>query len=153
MTINYVISYADTDAAGVLHHARYLEIAERGYLAWARQRGFSFQEWSRDHNVTLVVCSVNARYRAAAKFEEEIQVVTRLQAVDRKGLDWKTLIMKDDQVLFSMLTGMACVDGTTKTIISVPDAFVAMLAGQVQPAKPMKRHLAATRVGNGAAVR
>jgi acyl-CoA thioester hydrolase len=116
----------------VLHHARYIELAERGYLDWMKCRNLSFRKVTLDHNVTLVVYDIAARYRAAVQFEEEVQIVTRLQAIDRKGLDWKTLIMKGDQVSFSMLTKMACVDIATKTIISVPDFLVSMLVSEVE---------------------
>ena len=132
MSMKHLVSYADTDAAGVLHHARYIELAERGYLAWMRRRNLSFRKVGLDHNVTLVVYDISARYRAAVQFEDEVQIVTRLQAIDRKGLDWKTLIMRGDQMSFSMLPRMACVDIATKTIISVPDFLVSLLAGEVE---------------------
>ena len=151
--MNHLVSYADTDAAGVLHHARYIELAERGYLEWMKRRNLSFRKLSLDHNVTLVVCDVTARYRAAVQLEEEVRIVTQLQAIDRTGLDWKTLIVKDDQVSFSMLTKMVCVDNTTKTIISVPDLFVAMLASEVESAKTTMRRSPNARLGNDSSAR
>ena len=132
MSIQHMISYADTDAAGVLHHARYIELAERGYLHWMKRRNLSFRKLGLDHSVTLVVLDILARYRAAVQFEEEVRIVTRLQAIDRRGLDWKTLIMKDDQVSFTMLTKMACVHTATRTIVSVPDALMSRLGGEVE---------------------
>lgn len=118
----------------MLHHARYIELAERGYLEWMRRRDLSFRKLSLEHNVTLVVCDVAAHYRAGVQLEEQVQIVTRLQAIDRTGLDWRTLIMKNDQVSFSMFTKMACVDNGTKSIISVPTFLVAMLASEVESA-------------------
>ena len=129
------MSYADTDAAGVLHHARYIELAERGYFHWMKRRNMSFRKLGRDHHLTLVVYDITARYRAAVQLEEEIQIVTRLQAIDRRGLEWKTLIMKGAQVSFSMLTKMACVDNTNKRIISVPDFLVLTLGNEVESGK------------------
>lgn len=116
----------------MLHHARYIELAERGYLDWMKRRNLSFRKVGVDYNVTLVVYDIAARYRAAVQFEDEVQIVTRLQAIDRKGLDWKTLIMKDDEVSFSMLTKMACIDNATRTIISVPNFLVSVLASEVE---------------------
>jgi len=147
--MNHLVSYADTDAAGVLHHARYIELAERGYLEWMKRRNLSFRKLNLDHNVTLVVCDITARYRAAVLLEEEVQIVTKLQAIDRTGLHWKTVIMKDGQVSFSMLTKMACVDNVTKTIISVPDLFVARLVSEVEPVKMTKRRSSSTRLVTG----
>ena len=32
----FTIAYADTDAEGIVYHARYLEIAERARMNWLR---------------------------------------------------------------------------------------------------------------------
>ena len=34
----FTIAYADTDAEGIVYHARYLEIAERARMNWLRGR-------------------------------------------------------------------------------------------------------------------
>jgi hypothetical protein len=89
----------------------------------------------------MVIYDITARYRAAVQFEEEVLIVTRLQAIDRKGLDWSTRIMRGDQVSFSMLSKMACVDNASKTIVSVPDVLLSTLLREVEsgkrPVKPM----------------
>ncbi len=138
-----------------MHHARYIELAERGYLEWMKSRNLSFSKLGHDHNVTMVVYDIAARYRVALFFEEEVQVVTRLQAIDRKGLDWKTLMMKGDQVSFSMLTKMACVDNATKTIVSVPEFLVSRLGIEVEaeedaapPVELPKRSASKSRPGH-----
>lgn len=120
----YLISYSDTDAGGVLHHAKYIEFAERGRHAWLRQRDSSFRKLGEDHCLTLVVCDIAAKYRAAIFLEDEIQVVTKLSRIDRRGLAWTTHITKDRNLAFSMQTKMVCLNSATKSIVSVPDFLI-----------------------------
>lgn len=128
---NYLVSYADTDAGGVLHHARYIELAEHGYHDWLKQRGMSFRMLGRDHDLALVVYDIAAKYKSAVFLEDEIQVETRLHAIDRRGLEWKTLILKSDDIAFSMSTKMACRAGATRSIVSVPDFLLQRLGAEI----------------------
>ena len=129
--INYLVCYADTDAGGVLHHARYIELAEHGYHGWLRHRGLSFRKLGLDHGLSLVVYDLAAKYKAPIFLEDEIRVDTRLHALDRKGLEWKTRIRKGDDIAFSMSTKMACLAGATRSIVSVPDFLIARLTPEV----------------------
>ncbi len=134
---NYLVSYADTDAGGVLHHARYIELAEHGYHDWLKRRGMSFRMLGRDHDLSLVVYDIAAKYKSAIFLEDEIKVETRLHAIDRRGMEWKTLIVKsDDVVAFSMSTKMACRAGMTRSIVSVPDFLIQRLEAEIDASMP-----------------
>lgn len=121
----YFVSYADTDAGGVLHHAKYIEFAERGRHSWLKARNISFRNLNRKHSISLVIYDIAAKYKSPVFLEDEIQVVTRLTEIDKKGLEWTTSITKDDNLSFSMLTKMVCLNSETKSIVSVPDFLIA----------------------------
>jgi acyl-CoA thioester hydrolase len=128
----HFVSYSDTDAGGVLHHAKYIEIAERGYHWWLKQRNTSFLKLNRDHNVSLVVYDLSAKYKSAIFLEDEIRISTRLIEIDRKGLQWATSISKGHIVCFSLITKMVCLNYETKTIISVPDFLISKFENEVE---------------------
>jgi acyl-CoA thioester hydrolase len=128
----YLVSYSDTDAGGVLHHAKYIEIAERGYHWWLKDRNMSFRKLNRDHNLSLVVYDLSAKYKSAIFLEDEIRIRTRLIEINRKGLQWATNIAKSDDVCFSLLTKMVCLNNETKTIISVPDFLISKFENEVE---------------------
>lgn len=134
MSLTHLVSYADTDAGGVLHHARYIELAERGYHHWLKRRQLSFRKLGRDHDITLVVVDLVARYRAAVRFEDEIRIVTRLHAIDRGGLEWRTRFINNDALSFTLTTKMACIDSMTRTIVTVPEFLVAKLGDEIEDA-------------------
>ena len=129
--IDYLVSYADTDAGGVLHHARYVELAEHGYHAWLKHRGLSFRKLSQDHDLSMVVYDLAAKYKAAIFLEDEIGIETELHAIDRKGLEWNTRVLKNGVTAFSVRTKMACIAVTTRSIVSVPDFLLKRLEPEV----------------------
>ena len=52
----FTIAYADTDAEGIVYHARYLEIAERARMNWLRGRVVP------NGDVGFVVRELNIKY-------------------------------------------------------------------------------------------
>ncbi|MDI9407767.1 MAG: YbgC/FadM family acyl-CoA thioesterase [Candidatus Pacebacteria bacterium] len=78
------IAYADTDAGGVVYHARYLEIAERARL-----------EMLRDCDLLEMVTGIGgARNQGAAPDLDAVQLVVR-----RAEIDYRLPVRLDDLVL------------------------------------------------------
>ncbi|MBO5739911.1 MAG: thioesterase family protein [Alphaproteobacteria bacterium] len=69
----FTIAYADTDAEGIVYHARYLEIAERARMNWLRGHVVVGDD------VGFVIRELNIKYlqplRAADEFVVETQMV------------------------------------------------------------------------------
>ena len=72
------VYFEDTDAGGVVYHARYLNFFERARTELMRHRGVSMTELMRDHNLIWVVLDMNIRFRQAAKLDDELLVSTEL---------------------------------------------------------------------------
>ena len=69
----FTIAYADTDAEGIVYHARYLEIAERARMNWLRGHVVAGDD------IGFVIRELNIKYiqplRAADEFVVETQMV------------------------------------------------------------------------------
>ncbi len=69
----FTIAYADTDAEGIVYHARYLEIAERARMNWLRGRVVVGDD------VGFVIRELGIKYiqplRAADEFVVETQMI------------------------------------------------------------------------------
>ena len=61
----FTIAYADTDAEGIVYHARYLEIAERARMNWLRGRV------AVDGDIGFVVRELNIKYLQPLKVGDE----------------------------------------------------------------------------------
>jgi acyl-CoA thioester hydrolase len=75
------VRYAETDQMGVVYHANHLIWFEVGRVELMRQMGFSYRDMERDEDRFIAVAEVKCRYRAPARYDEEVVVRTRLKHV------------------------------------------------------------------------
>ena len=61
------VYYEDTDAGGVVYHARYLHFLERARTEYLRTFNFSQQVLLAENKSAFVVKSMNVDYRIPAK--------------------------------------------------------------------------------------
>ena len=56
------VCYSDTDAAGFVYHARYLEIFERSRSEWLQQRGLSPTKLINEFGILLPVREITMNF-------------------------------------------------------------------------------------------
>ena len=71
----FTIAYADTDAEGIVYHARYLEIAERARMNWLR--GVT----KCGDDIGFVVRELNIKYLQPLRVADEFVVETQMADV------------------------------------------------------------------------
>jgi acyl-CoA thioester hydrolase len=74
------VRYAETDRMGVVYYANYLVWFEVGRTEWLRQTGSSYREMETD-GVSLPVIEAHCEYRQSARYDDEIEIVTRAALV------------------------------------------------------------------------
>jgi len=78
------VRYAETDQMGIVYYANYLVWFEVGRVAWCKAKGFHYAEMESRHGCFLMVAEAACRYKAPARFSEEILIRTALaKATDR----------------------------------------------------------------------
>ena len=70
------VYYEDTDAGGVVYHARYLAFAERARTEALRNLGAPHAELARDHGLAFVVRRAEMDYLRPARLDDVLDVVT-----------------------------------------------------------------------------
>ncbi len=93
------VYFEDTDLTGIVYHANYFRFMERARsdmigLAGADQR--SAQEAGEG---VYVIAEASIRYRAPAKLDDELVVVTRLEALRAASLVIHQRVMRGGEVL------------------------------------------------------
>lgn len=78
--------YDDTDAAGVVYHARYLAFYERARAEMLRECGFSQGEILREQQVAFAVRRATIDYLAPARLDDLLEVTTKLVSYRRTSL-------------------------------------------------------------------
>jgi len=74
------VRYAETDQMGVVYHANYLVWFEIGRVDFIRQLGMDYKAMEREEGLGIAVVDVSARYRAPARYDDELVIETRLLA-------------------------------------------------------------------------
>ncbi len=74
------VRYVETDQMGVVYHANYLVWFEVGRVEFMRQHGFTYKQLEEEEGCMIAVVEVTVRYRAPARYDEELLVQTRLAA-------------------------------------------------------------------------
>jgi acyl-CoA thioester hydrolase len=78
------VRYAETDQMGVVYYANYLVWFEVGRGAWCNAKGFHYAEMESEDGRYLMVAEASCRYKAPARYGEDILVRTALaKANDR----------------------------------------------------------------------
>ena len=75
------VRYAETDQMGVVYHANYLVWFEVGRVEFMRALGLNYKAMEIEEQCGIAVVEATARYRAPAKYDDELIVKTRLMAV------------------------------------------------------------------------
>lgn len=75
------VRYAETDQMGVVYHANHFVWFEIGRVELMRQLGFSYHDMETREGRAVAVVEAKCRYRAPARYDEEILVRTRLANV------------------------------------------------------------------------
>ncbi len=80
------VYYEDTDAGGVVYHAAYLHYMERARTEWLRHLGFEQDQLREQTGIIFAVRHATLDYRAPARFNDQLQVITQLTQVRRASL-------------------------------------------------------------------
>ncbi len=74
------VRYAETDQMGVVYHSNYLVWFEVGRVELIRQMGLNYKQMEEEDGCGIAVVDVHARYRAPARYDDELVIETRLLA-------------------------------------------------------------------------
>lgn len=107
------VRYSETDPMGVAHHSAHILWLENGRTDFCRQAGFSYRELEAQ-GVGLAVVEAVCRYRAPARFEDELVVLTRLTEVRRKRVEFAYRVQR-------LSDGALIAEGATIHIPIAPD--------------------------------
>jgi len=71
---NYRVYWEDTDAGGVVYHARYLQFLERARSDWLTELGISQTRLRNEEGLVFAVTRVEIDFRKPARLEDELAV-------------------------------------------------------------------------------
>lgn len=118
------VLYQDTDQAKVVHHASYFRYLEAARLEMWRERGFSYDAFEKETGLGLPVAEVQMRYRAAAKFDDVIEVETWVDTATRASVWFTAVIRRGAEVLVESRVRLACASFTDGQVRRIPSVLL-----------------------------
>jgi acyl-CoA thioester hydrolase len=96
------VRYAETDKMGVVYHANHFIWFEVGRVELLRQLGFSYRDMEEKDQCFIAVVDARCRYKAPARYDEQIIVRTHLKNVRDSAIHFGyELIRESDGVLLA----------------------------------------------------
>jgi acyl-CoA thioester hydrolase len=133
-TLHYTVCYADTDAGGVVYHARYIDMVERARNKLMYAAGFTFAMLAEQYQVMLIVHRVEAVYHAPAVLEDRLQLRSRLTDCRAARSVWVTDVTRDDVLIASITIEIVALHTVTRRLARHPEAFLERLSPYLVPA-------------------
>ena len=108
-TISIRVRYPEVDAMGYLHHSRYFQYFEMGRVELLRSFGHSYADLEKA-GIFFAVVKVECRYRAPARYDEELSLTTKIVKQTTVRIDHEYQLRRGETLLAEAATTIACVN-------------------------------------------
>jgi acyl-CoA thioester hydrolase len=103
------VRYAETDQMGVVYHSNYLIWFEVGRVELIRQLGLNYKQMEEE-GCGIAVVDVHVRYKAPARYDDELMIETRLLAA-------RGAVVKFGYRILRITDGLLLCEGETMHVV------------------------------------
>jgi acyl-CoA thioester hydrolase len=96
VTVSARVRYAETDQMGIVYYSNYLVWFEIGRVELLRSLGLTYSQMEIEDRCILPVVEANCRYRAPARYDDEILIETRPVLLRRSVIKFAYRILRKD---------------------------------------------------------
>ena len=119
------VRYAETDQMGVVYHANHFIWFEVGRVELLRQLGFSYREMEEKDQCYIAVVDARCRYKAPARYDDEIIVRTYLKNVRESVIHFGyELLRQGDGLLLAEGETTHIVTNSAMKAVSLPEKYM-----------------------------
>jgi acyl-CoA thioester hydrolase len=121
------IYWEDTDAGGVVYHARYVAFMERARTEWMRALGFGQERTRTDHGLVFAVRAMTMDFLKPARLDDALAVTATLVQCKRASMVFDQRVCRGDETLLTAQVRIAALDASTFKPRGMDDALLAAL--------------------------
>lgn len=122
-TLPVRVYFEDTDAGGIVYHARYLYFLERARTEWLRDLGFNQSELQKQ-NVVFVIRDMQIKWQAPARLDDELLVSVRVDKIKNASMVMSQTITSGNVTHVSATVTIACLQGSTMKPMAIPQDII-----------------------------
>jgi acyl-CoA thioester hydrolase len=121
------VYYEDTDAGGIVFYANYLKFFERARTEWLRACGVDQNQLASETGAIFIVRSTAVDYRAPARLDDVVKVVSRIERLGRASVDFAQEAWRDGTLLATGSIRVGCVERIALRPAAIPPPVFAAL--------------------------
>ncbi len=121
------IYWEDTDAGGVVYHARYVAFMERARTEWMRAMGYGQEAMRSGDGQVFVVRAMTLDFLKPARLDDALEVTVELLQCRRASLVIRQAVLRDGQPLVTAQVRLAAVGARDFRPQAMDDTLHAML--------------------------
>ena len=122
MTFSWPIRvyWEDTDAGGVVYHARYLHFFERARTEWLRNTGIAQTDLRQEQDVLLVVKDVYLDILRPARIDDALSATVSIAAIGRASFQVRQELWRGSDCLSKADVKIACLRASSFKPCALP---------------------------------
>ncbi|MCB9949215.1 MAG: tol-pal system-associated acyl-CoA thioesterase [Rhodospirillaceae bacterium] len=115
------VYWEDTDAGGIVYYANYLRFAERARSELVRLAGLDQAALLCDHGIAFAVRRCEIDYRAPARLDDLLCVVTRVERLGGASIAMRQEIFRDETPIVGLLVDLVSVNRDLQPVRLPPE--------------------------------
>lgn len=121
------VYWEDTDAGGVVYHARYLHFFERTRTEWLRSAGISQTDLRLEQDVLLVVKNAYLDILKPGRVDDALSANAKIIEVGRASFQVSQELWRGSDCLSKAVVKIACLRSSTFKPCGLPKAVILAL--------------------------
>ena len=126
-SFNVRVYFSDTDAGGIVYHARYLDFAEHARSEALRGVYSKDQNSLLSSDIAFVVKSINISYEKPGYLDDELVVESYVSEAKRFSCVFTQVVKRGEEILANIETKVACISLEKKRPQVIPPEVLAAL--------------------------
>ncbi|HEY4529712.1 MAG TPA: tol-pal system-associated acyl-CoA thioesterase [Luteimonas sp.] len=120
-SLKATVYWEDTDAGGVVYHARYVAFLERARSEWMRTLGHGQQALVDGLDLVFAVRDMQLDFHRPARLDDALDVTVALARVRRASAEFAQEVRRGDEVLVTARVRVAALDARGFRPRAIPD--------------------------------
>ncbi|MBB6599959.1 tol-pal system-associated acyl-CoA thioesterase [Luteimonas sp. MC1825] len=121
------VYWEDTDAGGVVYHARYVAYLERARSDWMRALGHGQRVLREQHDLVFAVRDMQLDFHRPARLDDALQVTVALASLRRASVVFAQDVRRDGELLVAARVRVAALDAGGFRPRAIPDPLYLQL--------------------------
>ena len=117
------VYWEDTDAGGVVYHARYVAFLERARSEWMRSLGHGQQAMIDGLDLVFAVRDMQLDFRRPARLDDALEVTVSLARVRRASVEFAQEVRRAGEPLATARVRVAAIDARSFRPRALPDTL------------------------------